>query len=124
MSRQSENTAFGCARCGAHVRPLVTGSYRNHCPTCLWSLHLDVRPGDRAAGCGGLMRPVGLDHRSGKGWMVVHVCRRCGHVQRTRAALDDPCQPDDPVALAQLSGGPLESSTRRGWSGDRGTWQV
>jgi hypothetical protein len=67
-------------------------------------MHLDVRPGDRAARCGGLMRPARLDHRSGKGWMIVHVCERCGHSMRTKAALDDRRQPDDPGRLALLSG--------------------
>lgn len=50
------------------------------------------------------MRPTGLDHRSGKGWMIVHTCLRCGHVQRTKAALDDPRQPDDVTEIARLSG--------------------
>jgi hypothetical protein len=67
-------------------------------------MHLDVVPGDRASSCGGLMRPTGLDHRSGKGWMIVHTCERCGHIQRTQAALDDPVQPDDVIQLARLSG--------------------
>jgi hypothetical protein len=50
------------------------------------------------------MRPTGLAHRSGKGWMIVHVCERCGHTHRTKAALDDPEQPDDTVQVARLSG--------------------
>ena len=50
------------------------------------------------------MRPAALDFRSGKGWMLVHVCVRCGHTRRTKAALDDPRQPDDARFLAQLSG--------------------
>lgn len=52
------------------------------------------------------MRPAGLDHRSGKGWMIVHVCERCRHTLRTKAALDDPYQPDDVGQLALLSGQP------------------
>lgn len=104
MSRTSENSAFECVRCGEHVHALATGSYRNHCPSCLWSLHVDVTPGDRASACGGPMRPAGLAHRSGKGWMIVHACERCGHTHRTRAALDDPEQPDDAVQVARLSG--------------------
>jgi hypothetical protein len=85
------------------VRPLANGSYRNHCPACLWSKHVDDEPGDRAAGCGDLMPPIGLDYRSGKGWLIVHACLRCRHRRDNRAALDDPIQPDDPVALAALS---------------------
>jgi hypothetical protein len=50
------------------------------------------------------MRPVGLDHRSGKGWMIVHLCELCGHSSRVRAALDDAQQPDDLDQVARLSG--------------------
>ncbi len=75
--------------------PLTNGGYRNHCPACLWSRHVDgARPGDRAATCGGPMRPVGLDHRAGKGWMVVHRCEQCGRTRRNRVARDT-VQPDD-----------------------------
>jgi hypothetical protein len=72
-------------------------------------MHLDVRSGDRLSMCGGLMRPVALGYRSGKGWLIVHACERCGHTARTRAALDDPYQPDDVVNLARLSGRSMPS---------------
>ncbi|WP_281170735.1 RNHCP domain-containing protein [Nakamurella lactea] len=97
-----ENTAFDCLRCGARVRALTSGSFRNHCPECLWSKHVDVRPGDRAADCGGPMRPVGVDHRRGKGPVLVHCCQSCGHRSVNRAALDDPVQPDSAAALGTL----------------------
>ena len=42
MSRKSENTGFICAYCGADAKPLTNGSYRNHCPLCLHSLHVDI----------------------------------------------------------------------------------
>jgi hypothetical protein len=74
ISRKTENAAFVCERCGIFVHPLTTGSYRNHCPSCLTSKHVDERPGDRRARCGGLMKAVGIDHRSGKGLMLVHRC--------------------------------------------------
>jgi hypothetical protein len=50
------------------------------------------------------MRPAALDFRSGKGWMIVHECVRCGRTHRTKAALEDPRQPDDAVSVADLSG--------------------
>lgn len=71
------------------VAALRNGGYRNHCPRCLSSTHVDVRPGDRAARCGGLMRAVALDRHSAKGFMVVHRCGVCGHTGRNRAAEDD-----------------------------------
>jgi hypothetical protein len=103
ISRHQENVSFVCERCAIFVRPLANGSYRNHCPSCLWSKHVDDRPGDRSSPCKGPMQPVGVRFRSGKGWMIVHECTACGHHQPNRAALDDPHQPDDPAALAQLA---------------------
>ena len=56
--RFSKNdSGFICGHCGRAVEPLGYSS-RNHCPFCLWSLHADVNPGDRASTCGGLMKPV------------------------------------------------------------------
>ena len=34
------------------------------------------------------MRPTGLDYRSGKGWMIMHVCESCGRTNRTKAAFE------------------------------------
>ena len=71
--------AFTCEHCGQSVSPLGSGTYRNHCPHCLWSKHVDdAGPGDRASLCQGMMEPVGKDFRSSKGWMVVHRCQACG----------------------------------------------
>ena len=64
MSRKRENTAFTCEHCGREVVPLTSGSYRNHCPFCLYSKHVDALPGDRMSECGGLMEPVGLTYKS------------------------------------------------------------
>ncbi|TDI60822.1 MAG: RNHCP domain-containing protein [Alphaproteobacteria bacterium] len=88
MARSQENTGFVCANCGQTVEKLTNGSYRNHCPYCLHSLHVDIVPGDRAADCGALMVPVGLDYKRKKGWMVVHQCMGCGHVSRNKVAVN------------------------------------
>ncbi|MET7279083.1 RNHCP domain-containing protein [Kribbella sp. NPDC005582] len=89
MSRSTENTGFTCAHCAAGVSPLTNGSYRNHCPDCLYSLHVDITPGDRENPCGALMRPVQLEHHSAKGYMLVHECLTCGTRRRNRIAPDD-----------------------------------
>ncbi|MBO0813245.1 MAG: RNHCP domain-containing protein [Microlunatus sp.] len=102
MSRATENRSFSCAHCGERVRRLQNGSYRNHCPGCLWSVHVDNVPGDRAASCGGLMEPVRLVQPRGKGLAVVHVCTACGHQSRNRLAVDDPDQPDSWDAIARV----------------------
>ena len=100
MSRSDENTGFVCAQCGQHVQALTNGSYRNHCPSCLWSLHVDEVPGDRASPCGGLMEPVGL-RKSRKHMQVVHRCLRCGVVRPNRVA-ECTRQPDSIDALVRL----------------------
>jgi hypothetical protein len=86
------------------VAPLSNGSYRNHCPTCLWSKHVDIEPGDRAASCCGLMRPQCVDRRAGKGLVIVHECVVCGFVRPNRIA-DDRIQGDDIDAIVALMTG-------------------
>lgn len=81
---------FACEQCGAAVSPLKEGTYRNHCPLCLWSKHVDDQgPGDRASLCGGLMEPFGLEQDGKRGWMISHRCVRCGKTIPNRAAIDD-----------------------------------
>jgi DNA-directed RNA polymerase subunit RPC12/RpoP len=99
------NQGFRCTVCGRDVPPLANGSYRNHCPFCLHSVHVDLNPGDRASDCGGVLEPVAAEHGGKKGWTIVHRCRRCGAVRRNRAALDDPAQPDDFERLVALASG-------------------
>ena len=103
MARRDENTGFICAYCGQNILALTNGSYRNHCPICLHSLHVDQKPGDRASKCHGLMRPIGLQFRSKKGWQLVHCCVSCAAVSVCRIATDT-VQPDDSSALAPLHG--------------------
>jgi hypothetical protein len=107
------NVGFTCGHCGAVVPPLTNGSYRNHCPACLYSLHVDIDPGDRANDCGGPLEPIGAEHSGSKGWVVVHRCRRCGEVRRNRAALDDGAWPDDLRVLTELSTRPTPNKGRQ-----------
>ena len=94
MSRHTENTGFICQKCNKGVSKLSNGSYRNHCPFCLYSKHIDRRPGDRANSCGGLMRPVSMTYKRKKGWQLIHVCLRCGLRSINKVAVDT-IQPDD-----------------------------
>jgi hypothetical protein len=95
------NEGFICQNCGAKVPPAAS-TCRNHCPVCLHSLHVDVFPGDRAARCGGLMRPVAVEYNSRKGYQIVHRCERCGTERRNIALLDDTVLPDSLEALLAL----------------------
>lgn len=76
---------FLCEACGMYV---VGGGYTNHCPECLVSKHVDVHPGDRAAGCGGLMDVVEVEQRSSE-WRILHRCRRCGHEKWNKVSAGD-----------------------------------
>ncbi|MDR1008887.1 MAG: RNHCP domain-containing protein [Rickettsiales bacterium] len=83
FARRTED--FACTNCGAHV---VGDGYTNHCPACLCSLHVDVNPGDRAAACRGLMRPVAIELKQGVP-VLVHRCEKCGFTRKNRAAPND-----------------------------------
>jgi hypothetical protein len=75
--------------CDHHV---IGDGYTNHCPVCLWSRHVDVHPGDRAATCRALMQPVDLLYERGE-FVVVHECTGCHLRRRNRAARDDDLSP-------------------------------
>lgn len=94
--------AFTCAVCGAEV-PAGGRRPRDHCPFCLRSLHVDVVPGDRAAGCGGVLEPIAVV-RTGSGADLEYRCARCGAARRNRV-LDDVVPPDDPAALRVVAAG-------------------
>lgn len=88
MSRKNENTNFVCENCKKNIKALTNGSYRNHCPFCLYSKHLDNKPGDRASECKGLMKPIDLEYSSKKGYQIVHQCLKCKKIQKNRVAVD------------------------------------
>jgi len=102
-AHSEEPAGFTCRVCGCPVSPEGAGTRnRNHCPRCLHSVHLDGVPGDRAAGCGGVMEPVGVWVRRDGEWALIHRCRRCGVLHANRVAADD-----DPMGLMSLAVRPL-----------------
>ena len=102
MSRSQENTGFTCKNCQRKVLPLTNGSYRNHCPYCLYSRHVDIEPGDRKSPCGGLMKPVVIQYKSEKQIRIVHRCLRCG-AEKVNKTAEYPVQPDDIDEIIRLS---------------------
>lgn len=76
---------FNCAHCGAAV---FGNGYTNHCPHCLWSRHVDNNPGDRAATCGGMMRPISV-MPDGDKFIITHKCELCGKIKRQRTSDTD-----------------------------------
>ncbi|MFD2044283.1 RNHCP domain-containing protein [Ornithinibacillus salinisoli] len=88
MSKKRLNNAFQCEQCGLLVKPLTNGSFRNHCPQCLYSKHLDEIPGDRSSICKGLMEPIEVVYHTKKGYQIVHKCISCGKIRRNIVAVD------------------------------------
>lgn len=83
------------------LSPITIGTKnRNHCPFCLYSLHVDDKiAGDRKSKCRGEMQPIGLTfkkegtdkygkERQGE-IMLVHECNKCGKININRLAGDD-----------------------------------
>ena len=79
---------FICDNCGKRV-PKLGYSSRNHCPYCLHSKHVDIKPGDRAETCCGDLEPIGLEIDSKKGNVIIFKCKKCGAIRRNKAAKDD-----------------------------------
>ncbi|MFD8058675.1 RNHCP domain-containing protein [Streptomyces cyaneofuscatus] len=96
--------AFRCVGCRLDVSLVAPGTaHRNHCPSCLVSLHVDRRvPGDRAAGCGGRMTALSMSVRADGEWMLIHLCLTCGELSANRIAGDD-----NALALIRLALRPL-----------------
>lgn len=87
----ARNDPFVCGHCGTDVTPIIYGgSYRNHCPICLWSKHVDAdTPGDRANTCQGLMQPVGVFTKRTGEYVLIHKCTNCEFERYNRIAGDD-----------------------------------
>ena len=98
------DSGFICGNCGKEVLPMGSSS-RNHCPFCLWSLHVDINPGDRANECGGLMRPIRSEPDAKRGFVIIHKCDKCGAVVRNKAAHEANIQPDDTSLIIKLTAG-------------------
>ncbi|MFD7154956.1 RNHCP domain-containing protein [Kribbella sp. NPDC059898] len=83
--------SFSCEHCGVEVSLDAPGTtHRNHCPSCLWSRHLDRNvPGDRKADCSGGMEPIAVTVRGEGRWVLIHRCTNCGRLRLNKTAGDD-----------------------------------
>lgn len=62
---------------------------RDHCNNCLYSLHVDIYPGDRLNECRGLLKPLNVSNTSKKQMQIEYVCTKCGKIERNIVAKDD-----------------------------------
>ena len=84
------NETFVCENCNKKVNLHSEWSARNHCPFCLYSKHLDKNfPWDRESECWGLMRPIDIDYKKNKGYMIKHICVKCEKTILNKIAPDD-----------------------------------
>ena len=103
-SRPRPAATFRCASCRLDVATAAPGTaHRNHCPSCLWSRHVDDGvPGDRASTCAAAMAPIAVSVRDDGEWALIHRCRGCATLRVNRIAGDD-----NPLALARLAARPF-----------------
>ncbi len=78
---------FDCINCGNHVEKLKYTS-RDHCNQCLYSIHIDITPGDRQNTCRGLLVPINVEN-SKKGEVIIYKCNKCNAIHRNIIADDD-----------------------------------
>ncbi|WKZ30918.1 MAG: RNHCP domain-containing protein [Candidatus Dojkabacteria bacterium] len=98
------NESFRCVNCGVDV-PVHPSSSRDHCNQCLYSLHVDINPGDRANPCKGILKPIAV-LQSNNRQQIEYECEKCGATVRNIVAPDD-----DMNRLIEVSVQPWEGST-------------
>lgn len=79
---------FICINCGKKVEKLKYTS-RDHCNHCLYSLHVDITPGDRLNECKGQLIPINVEQTSKKGKVIIYKCKKCGAIVKNIMADDD-----------------------------------
>ena len=83
------NEGFKCEACNKTIPP-ARGTFRNHCPVCLTSKHVDgAIPGDRANTCHGLMPTVGYTGTDPSRLDLIQECDTCQQQSKNRTAPDD-----------------------------------
>jgi hypothetical protein len=64
-------------------------------------MHVDNYPGDRAAACGGMMKPVRIELEKQE-YIITHECEKCGHTKRNKMSPDDDF--DEATLIARRQG--------------------
>ena len=78
---------FKCENCGYEVDKL-NYTARDHCPSCLYSKHVDINPGDRENSCKGLLRPITVEKFKDT-YKIVYKCEKCNMIHKNIMATDD-----------------------------------
>ena len=78
---------FVCLNCGNKVSKLNVTA-RDHCNNCLYSLHVDINPGDRKNPCKGLLETIGIEKYRDT-YKIIYKCTKCGMLHKNIMATDD-----------------------------------
>ena len=78
---------FICKQCGKHITKLGYTA-RDHCNYCLYSLHVDILPGDRKNNCMGLLKPIGIEKYRDT-YKIIYQCEKCRQLHKNIMANDD-----------------------------------
>ena len=76
---------FTCDNCETFVQG---DGYTDHCPTCLYSKHVDINPGDRNCDCCGPMKPMAAEVRKDD-YKIHYECEKCGHEHKVKSSPND-----------------------------------
>lgn len=81
------NQRFICINCNKEVSLHPTSS-RDHCNYCLYSLHVDIYPGDRLNECKGILKPIDVEVNADK-TKLIYECQKCHLRVKNISAIDD-----------------------------------
>lgn len=83
-------STFACTWCGRIVSEYAPdGEPRNHCPSCLHSLHILDRATGDPSDCEGKMSPIAIAVLRTGDWMVIHRCAQCNVLTSYPTRVDD-----------------------------------
>lgn len=82
-----KDESFICDNCKKEVDKL-NYTARDHCPSCLYSKHVDVNPGDRLNTCCGLLKPIDIEKYKDT-YKIIYKCLKCGEIHKNIMARDD-----------------------------------
>lgn len=84
---EKNDEAFICNHCKKKVKALGYTS-RDHCNYCLYSLHVDINPGDRQNPCRGELVPIGIEKFKDT-YKIIYRCSKCNKMHKNIMASDD-----------------------------------
>jgi hypothetical protein len=97
-----KNDPFNCIHCHFSV-PQAEKTCRDHCPKCLYSIHVDQNPGDRLEQCRGKLKPIAWSQHKKKGYVIHYQCLNCKIKKINKFLQNDFFCSDDIDTLLTLS---------------------